>query len=428
MVRVVSILKQICAGLTALHERSFVHRDLKPSNIFLGPDGLVTLLDFEVARDPTNHLTQIGMLIGTPRYMSPEQIRGKADLDYRALFAAMEAARGGDWTLAPPPREASEYPLTLDERAGLFKGIPPATLLEPLTALMPTSPEPGLATADPKAPTPSSDKRSWPPRAPSDSWYRSTWYSVGVPTEGASQEMLGVNPTDAWFTKALSPLIRGLSTGVTRGVTGALVKLVWASCRAGTSANAPDSNELSPLVMLNGPGLRTLPSVSCRGESNGLVGSSLKITEARPTFINCIDRRPALSSQVSPKSRVLGSARRLPSAETRLASWQAQRTHSIEMTRWRNPAPRPTRCRPDVTTAVPIDDPGRLCRSAANGDPGRVVPGRARAESHCARGLGAQLCIRIAGDASVVGSFIDQNDGDSEPTATIRGSPQLRRP
>ena len=85
------------AALEALHARGIVHRDLKPSNVFLTPHG-VKLLDFGLARptDPEiarsigsdSDLTRTGMLVGTPRYMAPEQVTGDA-IDARTdLFAA----------------------------------------------------------------------------------------------------------------------------------------------------------------------------------------------------------------------------------------------------------------------------------------------------------------------------------------------------
>ncbi len=86
----------ILAALSALHARAIVHRDLKPSNVFLTPHG-VKLLDFGLARpgdtelarslSSAAELTRTGMLVGTPRYMAPEQVTGEG-VDARSdLFA-----------------------------------------------------------------------------------------------------------------------------------------------------------------------------------------------------------------------------------------------------------------------------------------------------------------------------------------------------
>lgn len=82
------------AALSALHARGIVHRDLKPSNVFLTPHG-VKVLDFGLARPELEatfstaaDLTRTGTVMGTPRYMAPEQVTGEA-IDARAdLFAA----------------------------------------------------------------------------------------------------------------------------------------------------------------------------------------------------------------------------------------------------------------------------------------------------------------------------------------------------
>jgi serine/threonine-protein kinase len=72
-----AILAQVLAGLEAIHTAGLVHRDLKPGNILLAPDGTPKIADLGIARDPTAPLlTAPGTLLGTPEYMSPEQIRG----------------------------------------------------------------------------------------------------------------------------------------------------------------------------------------------------------------------------------------------------------------------------------------------------------------------------------------------------------------
>lgn len=83
--RVAEIGRQIAAGLAAVHDLDVLHRDLKPSNVMLTEltdgDEIAKLLDFGVAKsiapdDEGVEITQDGMFVGTPRYASPEQIRG----------------------------------------------------------------------------------------------------------------------------------------------------------------------------------------------------------------------------------------------------------------------------------------------------------------------------------------------------------------
>lgn len=78
------IVEQVCAALEHAHQNNLIHRDVKPDNIFLLPDGRVKLADFGIARliDSTA-VTLIGSLVGSPAYMSPEQIAGEK-LDQRA--------------------------------------------------------------------------------------------------------------------------------------------------------------------------------------------------------------------------------------------------------------------------------------------------------------------------------------------------------
>jgi len=97
------IIAQLAKALSRAHERGVLHRDLKPSNVFLCDNGdgeiFVKLLDFGVARAPhrakegsdphdTMEATQAGALLGTPYFMSPEQLAG-GDLDSRADLWAL---------------------------------------------------------------------------------------------------------------------------------------------------------------------------------------------------------------------------------------------------------------------------------------------------------------------------------------------------
>ncbi len=73
----VTIGRQICGGLQAIHEKSIVHRDLKPSNIMVDYAGVARLMDFGLAyQTGSEHLTSEGQILGTMAYLSPEQARG----------------------------------------------------------------------------------------------------------------------------------------------------------------------------------------------------------------------------------------------------------------------------------------------------------------------------------------------------------------
>jgi serine/threonine-protein kinase len=73
----VEIARQIAEGLAYAHARGVVHRDIKPGNIMLNGGGQAKIMDFGLARmRMADHKTSTGMVLGTPRYMSPEQISG----------------------------------------------------------------------------------------------------------------------------------------------------------------------------------------------------------------------------------------------------------------------------------------------------------------------------------------------------------------
>jgi len=75
--RAVAIVRQICAALEYAHAHGVVHRDIKPANILVGPGEAAKLGDFGIARITGSEATRTGVVLGTPGYLAPEQIRGE---------------------------------------------------------------------------------------------------------------------------------------------------------------------------------------------------------------------------------------------------------------------------------------------------------------------------------------------------------------
>jgi eukaryotic-like serine/threonine-protein kinase len=132
---------QIASALAVAHEKGIIHRDLKPENTFITSEGRVKILDFGLAKlaqeareddkeKTGKHLTSTGMVVGTPGYMSPEQVRAKP-LDYRTdifslgtvLYEMLSGKRAFD-------RESAVETMT-----AILNDEPP-----PLTSLMPNVP------------------------------------------------------------------------------------------------------------------------------------------------------------------------------------------------------------------------------------------------------------------------------------------------
>jgi serine/threonine protein kinase len=76
---IVDIIAQVADGLSFAHSQDIVHRDVKPSNIMVMKGGIAKITDFGIARLPNSAVkTMTGLILGSPRYMSPEQVIGKA--------------------------------------------------------------------------------------------------------------------------------------------------------------------------------------------------------------------------------------------------------------------------------------------------------------------------------------------------------------
>ena len=82
------IMEQVSDGLAYAHGREVIHRDLKPGNIHVQPNGQVKILDFGLARLGSSDLTKTGVVMGTPNYMSPEQVMGERVDSRSDVFSA----------------------------------------------------------------------------------------------------------------------------------------------------------------------------------------------------------------------------------------------------------------------------------------------------------------------------------------------------
>jgi len=130
------IAHQIAAGLAHAWKNGIVHRDVKPENFLYTKDRVAKLCDLGIAKAPADaSLTQDGIALGTPRYISPEQARGVADLDYRTDIYSLGASLYHMLAGVPP-----------------FDGPTPAAIMlahvnDPLPSLRSRAPQISKATA-----------------------------------------------------------------------------------------------------------------------------------------------------------------------------------------------------------------------------------------------------------------------------------------
>ncbi|MBL0193187.1 MAG: protein kinase [Myxococcales bacterium] len=152
-VRVEKILTQVCGSLQEAHEAGIVHRDLKPENVVLcdraGQTDWVEVLDFGIAKRSSEHdpneakLTQQGMVLGTPPYMSPEQFTGlpidaRSDIyalgvmAYEMLTGLLPFEANTAWEWATKHMTAQPKPIEAQPNGGLLPERARATIMRAL--------------------------------------------------------------------------------------------------------------------------------------------------------------------------------------------------------------------------------------------------------------------------------------------------------
>jgi serine/threonine-protein kinase len=120
---------QVLSALSYAHARGVIHRDIKPANMIVTPSGVVKLMDFGIARIAADRkLTQTGRTVGSLYYMSPEQIKGAADLDPRSDLYSLGISLYEMVTGARPFQGDSEYSIMA---AHLETNPPPPIQVDP---------------------------------------------------------------------------------------------------------------------------------------------------------------------------------------------------------------------------------------------------------------------------------------------------------
>ncbi len=130
------VLFEICSGINAAHEAGVVHRDLKPGNILINNQGRVKVVDFGLAAAANagdSRLTRSGVILGTPAYMSPEQVQG-SDVDSRTDIYSLGIMMYEMFAGEQPYKGKDHMAILFQHVEG--KATPPSTINSEVTAAL----------------------------------------------------------------------------------------------------------------------------------------------------------------------------------------------------------------------------------------------------------------------------------------------------
>ncbi|MCX6857274.1 MAG: serine/threonine-protein kinase [Verrucomicrobia bacterium] len=141
---IVGLFQQICAGLQHAHQKGIIHRDLKPSNVLVAEiDGVVTpkIIDFGIAKATSEqpldqpYVTRVGHVMGTPLYMSPEQLAGGMDVDTRSDIYSLGVLFYEMLTGSAPHEGKTQPGMSAEEFRRIVDAKPPARPSHRLTEI-----------------------------------------------------------------------------------------------------------------------------------------------------------------------------------------------------------------------------------------------------------------------------------------------------
>jgi len=284
---------QLCAGLAAAHDAGVVHRDLKPDNVMIERGtGRAVIMDFGIARGGDEvGVTQLGALVGTPRYMAPEQLAGEP-ADHRAdLFALgvmlYELATGtrpwsGDSPIAiavaqatqpPRPVTAPHVPAALAAAIERCLQLDPA-LRPPSAAILGAAIASGGALPDPAGPrglavATRPDRAALESAAAADAAARATLLGVGAPALAAPLPTLpAARTTVAVLPVACAPGDEDLADGLLDDLVDTLSST--ATLRVRPAGVVRSRGEVDPQALGRALGVDHVVAASLRRTPAGL--------------------------------------------------------------------------------------------------------------------------------------------------------------
>ena len=295
--RILEVMVQVCSAVGAAHSKGIIHRDLKPSNLMLTRQGIAKVLDFGIAKLGEAGLTQAGMIMGTPSYLSPEQAGGRrldARSDIFSLGAVLYELITGERAFPGESTTAIIYKVMNDDP------IPPI-VVEP-------SLPPGLDAVIRKALMKNPQKRFQTAEEMADALKNCREVVIPVPerTVVSHTPLLEEEPSATLVTPAARPPSRALWIAVAVVVVLAVsAGGFWWSRSSANSAPQPAPTASQPSASLPAPTATAAPESAKPDPSAGKglaeTSKSSAFRTAKTTARG--EKQPAQTSEAAPTAK-----------------------------------------------------------------------------------------------------------------------------